>query len=323
MNRIKSPNNFITNLPLRLPEVGMVKMGYRDRGNPRTSKNDNVYYLPKKTDYFLIMKKELDNDGFYIPDVEAMSNLGHTVEQTEKGNYYTDPPITEIDIAFPVNDLELIFHSSYRYYAQNEIICAGDGSSAVHKVYKDEEGNELKKPGSKECECPCPYLERGACKPYGELSFMLLKSPTFGGIYKLRTTGFNTTTFLQSSISQMAKLTKGWMAGVPFKLKLMMKDGSYTDKGGKSHPTTFPVAYLEYAGQTNELIEASNRIEQGIPEGQLEREKKLLLSKDNYGDETEQRLINEEFSPGTIDDDPTQLDILDLTNETVKIENKE
>jgi len=54
MNRIKSPSNFITDLPLKLPEVGMIKMGYRDKGNPKKSKAGSTYYLPKKTDYFLM-----------------------------------------------------------------------------------------------------------------------------------------------------------------------------------------------------------------------------------------------------------------------------
>jgi len=321
MNHIKSKSNFIQNLPRRFVEVGTIKMGCRDRSNSRKSSAGNTYYLPKKNDFFMIMKKALDDDGFAIPDIAAMDKLGCAAQQDESGNWYSDPPLTEIDIAFSTNQLDLIFHSSYRYYSNTELICVGDGETAEHKI-TEEKGQVLKIPKKEIIPCTCKYLELGKCKPYGELSCMILKSPTFSGIYKLRTTGFNTTTYLQSSIAQMHSLTKGRLAQIPFKLKLKMQDGQFTNaKTGKVQKTTFPIAYIEFELGTDKLIERANVVEMGIPEGSTERTKKYLMDKDNYGDENDERLINEEFSPGTMDDD-TQFD-LDLTDEIKKVDKRE
>jgi len=277
MNRLKSPSNFAVNFPMRFVEVGTIKMGCRDRSNSRKSNAGNIYYLPKKNDFFMVMTKKMDDDGFYKADIATMDKLGCVAQQDEKGNWYSDPPLTEIEIAFSTNDLELIFHSSYRYYAKSQLVCVGDGQTAERIVTKDKEtGQQLTKPTKEIVPCMCELYDKGLCKPYGELSCMITKSPTFSGIFKLRTTGFNTTTYLQSSISQMHKLTRGRLAAIPFVLKLEMKKGTFTDKNGKECPTTFPIAYIEFVHGTEKLIERANIVELGIPEGSTERTKKIF-----------------------------------------------
>jgi len=45
------------------------------------------------------------------------------------------------------------------------------------------------------------------------------------------------------------------------------------------------------------------------------------MDKDNYGNDYDQKMTNEEFSPGTVDEEP-QFD-LDLTDEIEKVDKKD
>jgi len=141
--------------------------------------------------------------------------------------------------------------------------------------------------------CPCGYLELEKCKRHGILSCILTANPVIGGVYKLRTSGFYSVAFLQSSIFGLMGLTNGNIVGIKFKLKLQMQESEYGP---------YPVAFLVYEGNHERLIERSNEMKYLLKNGF--QDKPALLQRETEEEITD--VVNE-FMPKNINDDSESL----------------
>jgi hypothetical protein len=300
MNRVIPPSRQIGNLTKRLPEIGAIKMGDRDKGKPKQARSGETYYLPMKRDSFMIVKKEKDINGFNVPDLETLEKLGVEVCEDDGGNYYTDPPITELEIMFPFNDPGLIFHSSYRLYAGRELICAGDGAQAVRRLKDDEAESGFKIDTEQPCTCdlydPMNELNnKTKCKMFGLLKCVLVASPKIGGVYSLRTTGYNSITAIQTVLDAVSDLTQGNIAGIRFKLQLTMQ------KPTTGNFSAFPVATLLYDGGIKGLLADSKEVKDWHSTEIITHERKLLSEPIIEESEDEASDTAEEFYSDNVD----------------------
>lgn len=185
-----------------LAEMGAIKIG--GRGEERKGKNGQPYRLPVKYDHFTIRTKQKCDDGEYIID-PIMKKWGYsgTVE---------DGPV-ELDIYLLYNDPTANFLTSYRQYKGGKCMCSGNGIEAVK-----EDGTNIK------CNTEtCTFFKSKACKPNGILSVILKDAPTLGGVYKFRTTSYNSIRQILSSMFLIQSATGGYLAHIPLKMTLTPK----------------------------------------------------------------------------------------------------
>jgi hypothetical protein len=291
----------IVDLPLRLQEVGKIKMGGRNFDKPIKSEKSGIWYPPVKFDYFIPMLTQKDAEGFYIPDEKLLFTLGYNVKRIN-GSYVPVPiddapqKLTQLEIYFPYDDPWLIFQSFFTYYTSKMARCRGDG----------EQAQQLQKDGSiVDVQCPCTfYTEDRGCKMNGILNCIPSALDSVTGIYTLRTTGFHTTTALQTSINGCHEMTRGVLFGLPFILKLGMMQKAIKLKNGTHTTSTFPVATIDYTGNTEKLLEDSVNIRRKLApidyQKRVEMENKLLTEPIPVETEEESREITEEHYPENI-----------------------
>lgn len=110
--------------------------------------------------------------------------------------------------------------------------------------------------------CPCERIEQGfdgsgpKCKINGILSVMIDHSGGVGGVWKFRTTSFNSVDGLMGSLAFMAGITGGQLANIPLDLVLIEKIGVLPD--GKQQKIY--VVGLEFRGTVGELRDEGYRI---------------------------------------------------------------
>ena len=91
------------------------------------------------------------------------------------------------------------------------------------------------------CGDGCPDLERGDCKPSGDLYFILEKFPTFGAICRLHTSSYRSIRNLSNGLMQIRRLNGGSLSGIKAILKASPEKISYSDHDGSRHTS---VAYI-------------------------------------------------------------------------------
>lgn len=193
-------------LNARISEIGKIKIG--GKGAEKTSTNKKKYRQPVKFGHFKVTATERGPDGNFLPDEEVMSAL--------KKTQGTDEP-KELRIRFPFDDTDMNFYTSYQFYDGSKLACKGDGEKAERK---DSEGNMV------EAECntdTCKHMKSGKCKVSGILSCYLPDSPSFGGVYRFRTHGWNSVGGILKALEDYSKYTGGILQGLPFKLKFIKK----------------------------------------------------------------------------------------------------
>lgn len=196
-------------LNARISEIGKIKIG--GKGAEKTSKKDGKekkWRQPVKFGHFKVTATERGPDGNFLPDDEVMKTL--------KEKQGTDEP-KELRIRFPFDDIDMNFHTSYQFYNGSKLACKGDGEKAVRK---DNDGNMV------EAACDtdtCQYMKSGKCKVSGILSCYLPDSPSFGGVYRFRTHGWNSVGGILKALQDYSKYTGGILQGLPFKLKFIKK----------------------------------------------------------------------------------------------------
>ena len=247
----------IKNRRPNLPERGKIKIG--EKGTERKSAQGKTFQPPTKLDHFIITTLERGPDGNFLRDAEAHERFGEAP--------------TELPVRLLYNDPELNFATRYAAYAGRQVFCTGDGESALRMV----EGKQTA------VACPCERLERGynkpdRCKINGILSVLLDGMPGIGGIWKFRTTSFNSVDGLTASLHFMRQITGGQLAGIP--LMLTLKPKQATDPEGKQQ--VIYVVGLEFRGTTDELRDAGYKIalgnvQAGLRLDNLEAEAKRLL----------------------------------------------
>lgn len=266
------PSRTIKGLTPRLAECGKIKIG--NKGEVRQKKGGNgTYRLPQKLDHFVVTGMAKDENDDFIPDPTIMSILG-------------DKPAV-IPVRLPYDDPSLNFPTSYAHYETAACLCRGDGEIAVTSEGETVECNPE----------TCEHYANKKCKATGVLSVMLDDAPRVGGVYKLRTTGWNTINNLTASMEFIRGLTNGILAGLPLDLTLTPK---YTTIPGTGKRTVIYMVNLEYRGNFAEMAAAIK--------GTLETREKMKYSIEQFEklalaeleapeDPEEARDIQEEFYP--------------------------
>lgn len=267
------PKRTIRGLTPRLAECGKIKIGRK--GEMKTSKNGNQFRPPEKIDHFLITTMDKENDDF-SPDTYLMNKLG--------GN------CREIPVRLPYDDPSLNFPTSYAYYDSAACKCRGDGYIALNADGETVECNPEN----------CPYIKDKKCKPNGVLSLILDDAPRVGGVYKFRTTGWNSINNIFSSMEFIRGLTNGLLAGLPLMLTLTPK---HTVIPGTKTSTTIYMVNLEYRGSLQEMVTAIQQtmntrslMQYSVKDFEKLAEESLMLPE--APDEC--KAIAEEFYPDTV-----------------------
>ena len=223
MTQFTPTGTMIKNMQFGLKEIGAIKIG--GPGEEKQGKN-GPYRLPVKFDHFIVNTKHKDASGNFIPDTAIMKSIGQEAK--------------EIDVCLLYNDPTLNFYTQYNEYRGGKRMCSGDGEHATK-----EDGTKLI------CDPDtCPTFKAKKCKANGILSVVLPDAPRLGGVYKFRTTSFNSIRSILSSMFFLQSLTGGILANIPLKLTVSPQTVNPVDS-----PTaqTIYVVNLEYAGTVDDL----------------------------------------------------------------------
>lgn len=213
-----------------LPERGKIKIGMK--GQMMKSKQGNDFQPPKKLDHFVVTTTTRGPDGNFVRDEALHKVLG-------------DKP-TAIPIYLPFHDIELNLQTSYACYQGRKMWCRGDGEFAQRM---GENGSRLSVP----CVCEriaADYTGKDKCKINGLLSVMIRDAGGVGGVWKFRTTSFNTVTGFMSTLALIKATTGGPLAGIPLVMKINPKTVASPTDGAVQ---TIYVVSLEYEGNMEAL----------------------------------------------------------------------
>lgn len=171
---------------------------------------------------------------------------------------------TELGIIFLNDDSREVFRTEYALWAPSGCKCRGElvqianggglhyEMRATRRTQKHPEGEDW--PGNykyvdgpkkgkpvEPCGDGCPDLERGDCKPSGDLYFILEKFPTFGAICRLHTSSYRSIRNLSNGLMQIRRLNGGSLSGIKAILKASPEKIAYSDHEGTRHTS---VAYI-------------------------------------------------------------------------------
>lgn len=247
----------IKNRTPSLRECGKIKIGRK--AAMRKSQSGAEFQPPVKLDHFLITTNEVGEDGNFVPDTELMQAIAQrTGQQADK--------LTSIPVTLLFNDVELNFASRYAAYQGKSLWCSGDGEAAKRMKSAQPAAWE-------QVACPCERIERDypgkdKCKINGSLAVLIDGAPGIGGVWRFRTTSFNSTDALLASLVFIHRIASGKIAGIP--LNLVVSPKKVADPAGKQQ--TIYVVGLEYAGNIADLRRAGIEIAQQEAHAKLEIE---------------------------------------------------
>lgn len=191
-----------------LASRGNVKIGRK--GAMKISKNGVQYQTPEKLEHFLITTLERDKENNFLKDISVHEKFGETPK--------------EIPILFLFNDIALNLQSRLACYYGSTLYCSGDGEMAEQLT---KERTRMK------TDCPCHRFDpeftgddnngKGKCKINMCLSFIIDGVDAIGGVYKFRSTSYNTYTSLLSALIYIRSLTGGNLANIPMFLVMTPK----------------------------------------------------------------------------------------------------
>ncbi len=191
----------------RLPRLGVIRLGIK-------KKSAKGVEYPSETSFFVCP-----------PEVQKI---------------YGEKP-TEIEIMFPIDNIEEVFPQAYKYYGSSKgLKCQGNGEVA----YCVENGEMIQK------SCPCEMLENGKCKQTGTLMVMIPKV-SVGGVYQIRTSSFNSIVDVNSGIDYVRALV-GRFCMIPLKLRRVTTETHHDEK--KQNHYTLQVVFDADIQTLNALI---------------------------------------------------------------------
>lgn len=303
----------IKGLTPQLAERGKLKIGGLGEERKKQGSNE-TYRLPVKYDHIVITTMQRDQAGRLMQDKELMDRLMQA-QGVQK--------LTEIPVRLLYDDIDLNFPTRYSCYKGNRCWCTGDGERAQRFGEGRIEDNTVS-PGFRQAgpneygEVPCPcergeptYDKADKCKPMGTLQVLLEGVDRVGGVWKLRTTSWNTVNAILSSLVLVKTITGGPLAGIPLHLVLSPKTVTVPTTGKNM---VVYVCSLEYRGPEEKLAElgydiAKRRIEHRIKMEHVEEEARRLLVAPHQEPTEEQRATAEEYYPETggldLDQQPT------------------
>ena len=206
---------------------------------------------PRKLDHFVFKRKALrGQDVVWISAPEISQAHGENP--------------TELGVVFLNDDPREVLRTEYALWTPGGCKCRGelvqiengDGTrfemQAIRRTQKHPEGEAW--PGNykyvdgpkkgqpvESCGDDCPDLERGDCRPSGDLYFMLERFPVFGTICRLHTSSYRSVRNLSTGLMQIRRLNGGRLTGVKAILKASPERVSYVDRDGTRHTS---VAYI-------------------------------------------------------------------------------
>lgn len=210
---------------------------------------------PRKLDHFVFKRKALrGQDVVWVPAAEISQAHG-------------EKP-TELGIIFLNEDPREVFRTEYALWTPGGCKChgqlvqitdSGEGRfkmQAIRRTQKHPEGeswpaNYKYIDGPKKgqpvepCGDGCPDLERGDCRPSGDLYFILEKFPTLGAVCRLHTSSYRSIRNLSNGLMQICRLNGGRLAGIKAILKASPERVSYSDRDGTRHTSIAYILSLE------------------------------------------------------------------------------
>ncbi len=232
----------------RLPERGRIAIGMK--GEMITSRQGNQFQPPQKLDFFRVCTLERGKDGNFLLDTAFHAKYGARP--------------TEIPVRLLFDDPELNFPTRYACYIGRTLWCTGNGEAATRLT---ETPQALKTPGKiapREVACPChrkePSYEGTAdrCKMNGSLQVMIEGMGGIGGVWRLRTTSFNSILNILSSMQFLRSVTSGVLANIPLVLRVQPKQA--TNPQNPTQSVLIYVVSIEFAGDIAELQQYAHQI---------------------------------------------------------------
>jgi hypothetical protein len=214
-----------------LPERGKIKIG--KKGAPKTSNRGTEFQPPQKLDHFVVTTLQRGPDGNFLPDETLMKRLG-------------DKP-TEIPVRLLYDDPTLNFPTRYACFVGRNLWCSGDGEVAIRAPAKAGEP-------PREVACTCEradpaYKGTDKCKMNGSLSVLIEGAGGIGGVWKFRTTSYNSIVGIMSTMTFIRSMTGGVLANIPLKLKVQPKQATAPD----GNQVTIYIVSLEFDGDMTGL----------------------------------------------------------------------
>lgn len=222
-------------------------------GEPPEPGNQNSH--PRRLDHFVFKRKTLRGQDVVwepAPDITE----AHDANPTELG------------IVFLHDDPEEILRTEYAWWTAASCKCRGDlvqitnGNStryemqAIRKTRQHPEGEAW--PGQyryaggpkkdqlyESCGDGCPDLERGDCRPSGDLYFMLEKFPKLGAVCRLHTSSYRSVRNLSNGLMQIRRFHGNRLSGVKALLRATPEKIWYKDQSGVRHSSVVHILSLE------------------------------------------------------------------------------
>ena len=225
-----------------MPERGKIKIGAK--GKMRKSNQGNAFQPPVKLDHFRITTLQRLEDGNLERDEVIHQRLG-------------DKP-TEIPVRLLYDDPELNFPTRYAAFVGRTLWCSGDGVSALRLTKDGKDRFEL--------DCPCHLSDpsyqpkRGdppRCKMNGALSVVIDGASGLGGVWKFRTTSYNSITGIMGAMIFVRSITGGPLANIPLKLRVQPKQATAPTDGS---PVLIYIVSLEFDGTVEDLQHRAHQI---------------------------------------------------------------
>jgi len=270
-----------------LHEQGKIKIG-RKQEQVRKGKSGRKYQAPVKTDYVFVTTLEKDEHNNFIEDKELTQKL--TKEKNSDGN-----PVLIGPCIFLYNDMKSNLITSYCRRGASHVDCRGDGKTAI-RYLPDGETKKIKCPGKE-----CKYIEEGKCTPTCILSVVFPDAPRAGGVYRFRSSGWNSVEKLQSGLYYFWLWSNKKLAGIPFYLRV--NRGESTTQGGRTR--VFYYLSIEYENTLRSLTESPDRIEppQGLPSPETgEQQRAIMVQKTDEDLDEFQPLYEVDEESGVVTD---------------------
>ena len=267
-----------------LPEIGKIKIGMK--GRMTTSQSGKSFQLPQRIDHFIITTLERGQDGNFLRDGKLHEKLG-------------EKP-TVIPIRLLYDDPALNFQSRWACFTGTQLWCTGDGQNAIRKK---KDGTRHGRP------CPCERAQpdfnadKYRCKPSGVLSVILDDMQLVGGVYKFRTTSYNSVVNIMSSMALIQRITGGILSGI--KINMAVRPKTVLIPGSQKTMTVHVVS-LEYPGSIKQLTDEGYKMALEGARNQkrieyIEEEAKRQIAGNLLMSETDtEQDVAEEFYPESV-----------------------
>lgn len=207
----------------RLPRLGKIRLGIK-MISQRTGKE-----FPRETSYFVCP-----------PEIQKI---------------FGEKP-TELEVMFPLNDVESIFPQRYVWFGSSKgIKCIGDGERAMR--IEEPDGTRYKE--MTEHECPCELLDNG-CSQRANL-FVMVPKVNVGGVYQIDLGSYHSIIDINSGLDYIQALV-GRFSMVPLILARVPRETHGSGKKETHH--TLMITLRGDVNFINSLRESTTRILSGF-----------------------------------------------------------